>query len=461
MKTAKLSVLPIKDLNPAEYNPRKKLKPGDKEYEKIKHSIEEFGFADPVVVNSDMTIIGGHQRVTVAAALGYTEVPCAIVEVSKTQEKALNIALNKISGEWNQELLADLIQDLQDSDFDVGFTGFEPPEIEQLFSKVHDKKVKEDDFDVEAELKKPTVAQTGDVWLLGKHRVICGDSILPETYNILMDGRKANLVLTDPPYNVDVEETAGKIKNDNMADEDFYRFLFAAFVNMEQNMEDDASIYVFHADTEGLNFRKAFADAGFKLSGCCIWKKNALVLGRNTSGMVNHTAMNSAVMEVHPVLTPERMEKRQNGRRMKEDGEPMFTLTSQDRHGVFVCEKVQQNEETMLRVRNGTKQGYDEAHVGDGISLAYPESDTRRGRVGKGCSQTLDCSGQMGTLMKCGRIRRLTPRECFRLQGFPDVLFDKAASVNSDAQLYKQAGNAVTATVAFAVAMSLPESREN
>lgn len=110
---------------------------------------------------------------------------------------------------------------------------------------------------------------------------------------------------------------------------------------------------------------------------------------------------------------------------------------------------------------HGQEQGYDEAHVGDGISLAYPESDTRRGRVGKGCSQTLDCSGQMGTLMKCGRIRRLTPRECFRLQGFPDVLFDKAASVNSDAQLYKQAGNAVTATVAFAVAMSLPESREN
>lgn len=182
---------------------------------------------------------------------------------------------------------------------------------------------------------------------------------------------------------------------------------------------------------------------------------------RYTAGMVNHTAMNSAVMEVHPVLTPERMEKRQNGRRMKEDGEPMFTLTSQDRHGVFVCEKVQVDDETLLRVRNGTKQGYEEAHVGDGICLAYPESPTRRGRVGKGCSQTLDCSGQMGTLMRCGRIRRLTPRECFRLQGFPDALFDRAASVNSDAQLYKQAGNAVTATVAFAVAMSLPESREN
>lgn len=121
---------------------------------------------------------------------------------------------------------------------------------------------------------------------------------------------------------------------------------------------------------------------------------------------------------------------------------------------------MQQSVASELKVRNGTKKGYDEARIGDGISLAYPESDTRRGRVGKGCSQTLDCSGQMGTLMECGRIRRLTPRECFRLQEFPDVLFEKAAKVNSDAQLYKQAGNAVTASVAYAVAMSLPESRD-
>lgn len=187
--------------------------------------------------------------------------------------------------------------------------------------------------------------------------------------------------------------------------------------------------------------------------------KNARCLtARYTSGMVNRKASNSAVMEVHPVLTPERMKKRQNGRRMKEDGEPMFTLTSQDRHGVYICETVE-DDEIVLKVRNGTKKGYDEAHIGDSISLAYPESKTRRGRVGKKLSQTIDCQAQMGTLMKCGRIRRLTPRECFRLQGFPDELFDKAASINSDAQLYKQAGNAVTATVAFAVAMSLPESR--
>lgn len=114
-----------------------------------------------------------------------------------------------------------------------------------------------------------------------RHRIFCGDSLLPESYEKLMDGKRANLVLTDPPYNVNVEETAGRIKNDNMSDEDFYKFLFAAFVNMEQNMEADASIYVFHADSKGLIFRQAFHDAGFYLSGCCIWKKDRLVLGRS------------------------------------------------------------------------------------------------------------------------------------------------------------------------------------
>ena len=273
--------LRIKDLIQATYNPRKKLKSGDKEYEKIKNSITEFGYVEPIIVNKDLTIIGGHQRATVLSDLGYDEVECIIVDVDKTKEKALNIALNKITGEWNKELLADLIKDLEDSNFDIAFTGFEPPEIEQLFNSVHDKKITEDDFDVDAELKKPTVAKFGDVWQLGSHRVVCGDSIKPETYDVLMNGKRANLVLTDPPYNVNVEETAGKIQNDNMASEDFYKFLFATFVNMEQSMEQDASIYVFHADTEGLNFRKAFHDAGFYLSGCCIWKKNALVLGRS------------------------------------------------------------------------------------------------------------------------------------------------------------------------------------
>lgn len=274
--------LAIDDLKPASYNPRKKLKAGDSEYEKIKNSIQEFGYVEPIIVNYDMTVIGGHQRITVLKDLGYTEVDCVMVHIEdESKVKALNVALNKITGAWNEELLADLLVDLQKEDFNLDLTGFEPPEVEQLFSKIHNKDIKEDDFDVDEELRKPTKAKLGDLWLIGRHRVVCGDSTLPETYTKIMDGKKANLVVTDPPYNVDVEETAGKIQNDNMSDKDFYNFLFAAFVNIEQCMEQDASIYVFHADTQGLTFRRAFTDAGFYLSGCCIWKKNALVLGRS------------------------------------------------------------------------------------------------------------------------------------------------------------------------------------
>ena len=282
MSAMQWKTLSVEALRPAAYNPRKKLKPGDKEYEKIKNSIQEFGYVEPIIVNYDMTVIGGHQRLTVLKDLGYTEVQCVEVHIEdENKVKALNVALNKITGSWNEQLLADLIVDLQSANFNTDFTGFEAPEIEQLFSKVHNKEIKEDSFDVEAELKKPTIAKLGDVWMLGRHRVICGDSTLPETYTILMDGKRANLILTDPPYNVDVEESAGKIKNDNMSADDFYKFLFAMFVNVEQNMEGDASIYVFHADTQGLYFRKAFMDAGFHLSGCCIWKKHKLVLGHS------------------------------------------------------------------------------------------------------------------------------------------------------------------------------------
>ena len=159
MKTAELKVLPVSVLKPAAYNPRKKLKPGDKEYEKIRNSIEEFGFADPLVVNADMTIIGGHQRLTVAMDLGYTEVPCAVVDVDKVREKALNIALNKITGAWDEGMLAELLEDIGSSDFDLGKTGFDPPEVETLFNRVHSKDVGEDSFDVDAELAKPVFSR--------------------------------------------------------------------------------------------------------------------------------------------------------------------------------------------------------------------------------------------------------------------------------------------------------------
>ena len=279
--TMEIKELPLKELKPAAYNPRKKLKKGDKEYEKIKQSLLKFGYVDPIIVNEDLTVIGGHQRLTVLKDLDYETAKCVIVDLPKEDEKALNIALNKITGQWDEALLADLLLDLQESDFNLDLTGFEPPEIDDILSNVHDKELSEDEFDVEEELKKPTLSRHGDIWQLGKHRVICDDSTKAETYKQLLDNRKANLVVTDPPYNVDVEETAGKILNDNMSDGDFYQFLLSMFTQVENHMEDDASIYVFHADTEGLNFRKAFKEAGFYLSGCCIWKKNSLVLGRS------------------------------------------------------------------------------------------------------------------------------------------------------------------------------------
>ncbi len=213
--------------------------------------------------------------------MGVTEVDCVVVEMDAEKEKALNVALNKISGDWDKDKLALLIADLQGADFDVSLTGFDPGEIDDLFKDSLKDGIHDDDFDVDAELKKPAVTKLGDIWTLGRHRLVCGDSTKADTCTALMDGKLANLVVTDPPYNVNYEGTAGKIKNDNMGSVAFYDFLLAAFTNTEVAMAQDASIYVFHADTEGLNFRKAFSDAGFQLSGCCIWKKPSLVLGRS------------------------------------------------------------------------------------------------------------------------------------------------------------------------------------
>lgn len=270
------------DLVPADYNPRKDLKPGDKEYEKLKRSIDEFGYVDPLIWNKRTSrLVGGHQRLKVLKDMGIDEVDVVVVDMDEEKEKALNVALNKISGDWDKDKLMLLITDLQGEDFDVSLTGFDPEELDDLFKDDMKDGVKDDNFDVDKELKKPTMTKPGDLWQLGEHRLLCGDSTKEESYNLLMAGKQANLVITDPPYNVNYQGSAGKIKNDNMKDDAFYQFLLAAFTNMEKSMADDASIYVFHADTEGLNFRKAFSDAGFYLSGTCIWVKQSLVLGRS------------------------------------------------------------------------------------------------------------------------------------------------------------------------------------
>jgi len=277
-----IKTLPVGKLIPADYNPRKDLKPGDPEYEKLKRSLTEFGYVEPVIWNKTTGhIVGGHQRAKILIETGVTEIECVVVEMSEEKEKALNVALNKINGEWDKDKLSLLIADLQGADFDVSLTGFDAAEIDKLLDSGND--AAEDSFDVDAELEKPAFSKLGDVWTLGRHRVICGDSTKPETYSTLMGGKQANLILTDPPYGIDYDKgAAGKIKNDKFdSDEGFYKFLHDAFSAMAGTLAADGAAYVFHADSKGLTFRRAFEDAGFKLSGCCIWAKNTFTLGRS------------------------------------------------------------------------------------------------------------------------------------------------------------------------------------
>lgn len=278
--TTDMKLVPIDKLVPYINNARTH---SAEQIKKLRSSLREFGFINPVIIDKDYGIIAGHGRVAAAKEEGITEVPCVLVDyLTEAQKKAYILADNRfaLDAGWDEELLRVEIESLQGADFDLALTGFDEKELADLFA-ADDTEAKGNDFDVDAELEKPCISKAGDVWVLGEHRLICGDSTLPETYELLMEGKKANLCITDPPYNVNYEGSAGKIKNDNMASEKFYQFLLAAFKNIEGVLEDDASIYVFHADTEGLNFRRAFADAGFYLSGTCIWKKQSLVLGRS------------------------------------------------------------------------------------------------------------------------------------------------------------------------------------
>lgn len=266
----KIEYLPIKALKPYEKNTRKHQK---KDVDNIARSIEKFGMNDPIGIWKDNIIVEGHGRLLACKQLGMTEVPCVRLDhLTDEQRREYAIAHNATAelSEWDLDILSDELAELNLSDFDFDF-GIEGKEENEVV----------EDEAPEVDEENDPISKPGDIWLLGRHRLMCGDSTDKATVEMLMDGKKANLVVTDPPYNVNYEGTAGKIKNDNMDNDSFYRFLFDSFTNMEYAMADDASIYVFHSDTEGLNFRKAFADAGFYLSGCCIWKKPSLVLGRS------------------------------------------------------------------------------------------------------------------------------------------------------------------------------------
>lgn len=248
----------------------------------IRASFREFGVLSPCLVDEQYNLLVGHGRLKAAQEENLNEINCVIVEgLTDAQKRAYILADNRLAlnAGWDDEMLSVELSDLQANTFDLSLLGFSDAEMNKLMGGMEN--AKDDDFDVDAELQKPTLSKPGDLWLLGNHRLVCGDSTKPETYTLLMEGKAANLVVTDPPYNVNYEGSAGKIKNDHMAGDAFYQFLLDAFTQMEKVMAQDASIYVFHADTEGLNFRKAFTEAGFYLSGTCIWKKQSLVLGRS------------------------------------------------------------------------------------------------------------------------------------------------------------------------------------
>ena len=251
---------------------------------KLRSSLREFGFINPVIIDRDFGIIAGHGRVLAAREEGITEVPCVFVDhLTEAQKKAYIIADNRMALDagWDEELLRVEIEALQAEAFDISLTGFGDDEIADLFGNEKDE-VEDDDYDLSAALEKAAFVQRGDRWVVGKHRLYCGDATNPDDVTALMDGNRANLVLTDPPYGVSFKSASGlTIQNDSMKNEEFYNFLRKAFDNMVAHLENGGSAYVFHADTEGLTFRQAFVDAGFHLAGVCIWAKNSLVLGRS------------------------------------------------------------------------------------------------------------------------------------------------------------------------------------
>ena len=248
---------------------------------KLAGSIKEFGFINPVIIDGDNGILAGHGRVMAAKQLGLKKVPCVAADyLTEAQRKAYILADNKMALDagWDNDLLKVEIESLQEMGFDLEFTGFDETELADLFASDND--AREDDFDVDAELEKPCFSKAGDVWQLGRHRVICGDSTNLETYKRLMGDMKANLVCTDPPYFVKLKSTSGTIKNDNLSDEEGVKFLMEAFSCMHESMAKDASIYVFYATAKARVFHDAFEDAGFKVGAGLVWKKDRLVLTR-------------------------------------------------------------------------------------------------------------------------------------------------------------------------------------
>lgn len=277
--------IPLQKLHPATYHPRAALSAKDSGYQKIKRSIEQFGYVDPIIANTDGTIIGGHQRYNILLELGYDMAQVVIVDLDKDAEKALNIALNKISGEWDEEKLCSILQELDLDGYDLSVTGFSQTDLDGLLLQLDvEEAVEDEDFDIgQAGLGSKPVTKRGDLWLLGRHRLLCGDARSQEDMVRLMGGRQADLYLTDPPYNVDYvgkTKEALRIQNDCMDGVQFRAFLLDAFTRARESMRAGAAFYIWYADTKGYEVRGACRDAGLQVREGLVWCKDMFALGR-------------------------------------------------------------------------------------------------------------------------------------------------------------------------------------
>ncbi|KYC74076.1 site-specific DNA-methyltransferase [Bacillus sp. FSL K6-3846] len=286
--------IPIEKINPAPYNPRIDLQTGDPEYEALKQSMTRFGAVEPLVWNERTgNLVGGHQRFKILREEQPKTLLVSVVNLDEAEEKALNLALNKISGDWDEEKLQLLLAELNNTFDDITLTGFSDAELEELLLDFSGDSevlpVEEDDFDVQEALDNIKEPETkyGDVWRLGRHLLVCGDATNLEDVQKLMQGTKADLVVTDPPYNVAVKSDSRKLNddghasilNDEMAADQFDEFLRDVFQNYSKVMEDKAAIYVFHPSTYQIAFENEMRNAGLDIRTQCIWVKNSPTFG--------------------------------------------------------------------------------------------------------------------------------------------------------------------------------------
>ena len=429
----------VEELKPATYNPRKELKPGDTEFEKLRKSIEEFGYVEPIIVNiRNMTVVGGHQRLGVMKHLGITEVDCVVVDIDDNKEKALNVALNKISGEWDDEKLADLLKELQLSGYDTSLTGFEIREIDELFSgTVYD--VKEDNFDTEQELgqiDKP-FTQQGDLWHLGRHKLLCGDSTAEGDISRLFEDKVADLVVTDPPYNIDygtaeqdrneyrgIERAERSILNDNMSDESFHQFLLNFYKNTYSKTKGGGVIYVFHSTKESVNLIKALREAGYKLSQTLIWVKDHFTLGRS-----------DYQWQFEPILYGWREDK------------PHYFIHDRTQSSVFENkeELAKKKKEELLKILNEIYEHYPSDIVRDSKPLRNAEHPTMKpitlcAKLIQNSSREQEIvydafAGSGSTLMACQQMNR-TSYNIELAENYCDVIVKRYAKMFGDEEIY-------------------------